>query len=178
MRATGLTVSSLGNVSVRETDTIWITPTRVVSWDLCPEAIVRLDLDGSQRGPGEPSREAAVHIEIYRRFSHVRAVVHTHSPWATAWSHTGRDLDMKSEEMLYHELARIPCAAFAPTGSQILARHAAEALREAPVVLLRHHGVIAMAATPTEALELCAVAEQQAHVQWLLALGAREKCDR
>ena len=79
-------------------------------------------------------------------------------------------LDLSTEELRYHDLARIPCTPTEPAGSAALATAAAAALAEAPVTLLGGHGVIAMGRDTAEAFELCALAEQQAQLHWLLRL--------
>lgn len=170
MRETGLTVSSLGNVSARDRDHIWITPTRVLPSELRAAELAVLDLEGNRIAGAAPSLEAPVHLELYRRNLGAGAVVHTHSPWATAWSHLGMDLAPDTEEMRYHGLHRVPCSTYGAAGSEALARSAADALREVPVALLRHHGMIAVAESARAAFELCALVEQQAHVAWLLRL--------
>jgi L-ribulose-5-phosphate 4-epimerase len=164
----GLTVSSLGNVSVRCGDRLWITPTRVRAADLTPDRVVVVGLDGARGAGGAPSRELAMHLEIYRCFPEAAAIVHAHSPWAVAWSYTRRDLALSTEELRYHGFSRISCAPEAEAGSKALGAAAATALRDTPVALLGGHGVVARGAAADDALELCALAEQQAHVQWLL----------
>jgi L-fuculose-phosphate aldolase len=176
MRRSGLTVSSLGNVSMRLGERIWITPSRVCSWELTPDQLVTVGLDGDRLSSGEPSRELPLHLEIYRRNPSTRAVIHTHSPWAVAWSHLRADLALPTEELRYHGLGSIPCAAKAPAGTLALARSGASALADTPVALLADHGVVARAASPQEALELCALAEQQAHVEWLLQSRRSASC--
>jgi L-fuculose-phosphate aldolase len=171
MRLTGLCVSSLGNVSVRDRDTIWITPTETLAWDLSESDLVALDLSGRQLTPGVPSRELPLHRAIYRLFPEVAAVVHTHSPWATAWSYLRRPLTGDTEEMAYHRIDSIPCAEPALAGSDALADAACAALENAPVALLSQHGVIGVGARAEEAFERCAVAEQQAHIRWLRRLA-------
>jgi L-fuculose-phosphate aldolase len=168
----GLTVGSLGNVSIRAGSRIFITPTRVAAADLSPGKVVVVGLDGRQETNGAPSRELPLHLEVYRRDPSLRAIVHTHSPWATAWSHLEAGIPGPTEELGYHGLRGIPCARWAPAGSRALARHAAEAVEEAPVVLLARHGVVGVGTSAREALERCALAEHQAHVQWLLRLAS------
>ena len=82
---------------------------------------------------GSPaSRELPMHLAIYRRYRGVGAIVHTHSPWATAWSHEHRDLDLPTEELEYHQIRRIRCSPHAPAGSAALGECAANALADAP----------------------------------------------
>jgi L-fuculose-phosphate aldolase len=137
-----------------------------------------VNLDGRRLSPGEPSRELLLHLEIYSRFPDVCAIVHTHSPWATAWSHLHAALPGGTEEMSYHDIDAIPCARAQAAGSQALADSACRELERTPVALLGGHGVVAVGRSATEAFELCALAEQQAQVRWLLRLGDERQAAR
>jgi L-fuculose-phosphate aldolase len=175
MRRAGLTVGSLGNVSIRTGARICVTPTRVLAADLSPEEVVVVDLEGRQETGGAPSGELPLHLEVYRRNPSLRAVVHTHSPWATAWSHLQAGIPGPTQELSYYRLGLIPCAQWAPAGSGALARRAADALEEAPVILLARHGVVGVGGSAGEALERCALAEHQAQIQWLLRLAPADR---
>lgn len=171
LRDDGFAVSSLGNVSIRVGERIWITPSRVLARRLTDCEIATVGLDGAHHSGGEPSRELPLHLEIYRRFPESLAIVHSHSPWAVAWSHLQEDLARSTEELTYHCFARVSCARRHPSGSGALAVAAAAALDPVPVALLGAHGAVARAANLDDAFELCALAEQQAHVEWMLRLG-------
>ncbi len=172
MREAGLTVSTLGNVSAAVAGGMLITPTRMPARTMGPDDLVSVALSGEVVRGDRPSRETPLHLEIYRRYPWIGAVVHTHSSWATAWSHTGRDLSLPTEELAYHGIRRVVCAPRADAGSDALASSVADSLEEAPAALLERHGVVAVGATPREALELCALVEQQAHINWLLRLDS------
>ena len=177
IRLTGLCVSSLGNVSVRGVSLLWITPTRRLTWGLREEDVVVVQFDRADTACAahKPSRELPLHLAIYNEFPAAAAVVHTHSPWATAWSHLGIPLPGGTEELTYHGIDSIPCSPLHPAGSEALANAACKELATANVALLQAHGVVAMASSATDALELCALAEQQAHIQWLLRLDSTQK---
>jgi L-fuculose-phosphate aldolase len=169
----GLTVSSLGNVSVRQRDHIWITPSRILPAKLDPANVPVVGMDGAAISKGAPaSRELPMHLAIYRRYRGVRAIVHTHSPWATAWSHEYRDLDLPTEELEYHQIRRIRCSPQAPAGSAALGERAANALADAPAALLGGHGVVAVGPDLDTAVSRAALTEQQAHIAWLRRLAA------
>ncbi len=99
LRGSGLTVSSLGNVSVRAGERIWITPSRVFPHELTEEQIVVTSLGGTHLSGPVRSRELPLHLALYRRFPDARAIVHVHSPWAVAWSHLHEDLAHPTEEL-------------------------------------------------------------------------------
>ena len=80
-----------GNISSRingaSGDFIAITPTLKSLAGLKAEDIVLVDLDGNILSDGKPSSEVNMHLEIYKKREDVKAIVHTHSPYATGDSH-------------------------------------------------------------------------------------------
>ena len=82
-----------GNVSQidRETGYFAIKPSGVDYDKLTPEDMVIMDLEGNKiEGRYNPSSDTPTHIELYKAFPKIGGVVHTHSPWATAWAQAGR----------------------------------------------------------------------------------------
>lgn len=91
----GLVVLTWGNVSEinREEGVIVIKPSGVDYTEMKAEQMVVVDLDGNPLEDGyKPSSDLATHVEIYKQFPEVNAVVHTHSKHAVAWAQSGRDL--------------------------------------------------------------------------------------
>ncbi len=91
--ATGLVAWTSGNISARVpgADLMVIKPSGVAYDELTPESMVVCDLDGARRSSGElsPSSDTATHAYVYRHMPEVGGVVHTHSPYATAWAARG-----------------------------------------------------------------------------------------
>ena len=173
MAAEGLVVASLGNVSLRDGERVLITPSGVPYERMLPEDVVALDLGGRVlAGAHAPSSERRVHLEIYARRPDVRAVVHTHSTHATAWSFLGEDLPADTEELQLFAGGSVPTASYAPSGSPELARAAAEGLGERRAVLLARHGTVAVGATLDDALTTSLILERQAQ-RALLVRAAR-----
>jgi L-ribulose-5-phosphate 4-epimerase len=84
-----------GNVSARDTGTglVVIKPSGVRYEALRPEDHVVLDLDGRViEGELKPSSDTASHLYIYRHMDGVNGVVHTHSPFATAFAAVGKPM--------------------------------------------------------------------------------------
>lgn len=84
-----------GNVSAidREQNLIVIKPSGVSYEEMKKEDMVVLDLDGNiVDGALKPSSDTATHIELYKAFPEIGAIVHTHSPWATSWAQAGKRL--------------------------------------------------------------------------------------
>ena len=165
----GLVAGTSGNASARDGDEVLITPARLPYEQMTEEDLVAIGMDGeTAEGQREPSSERRVHLAIYAARPDVRAVVHTHSVHATAWSFTGEPLDTGTEELEAAAGGQVLTAGFAPTGTDELAAAAVEALGDRSAVLLARHGVVAVGATPAAALATCVALERQAQIAWLL----------
>src|SRR5579872_7099756 len=91
----GLIILTEGNVSGVSDDGKYmaIKPSGVPYGDLTPEKIVIVELkNGAFKGKFKPSSDAPTHVEIYKRFPHIRGIAHTHSPYATAWAQTEKSI--------------------------------------------------------------------------------------
>ncbi|MFX1787369.1 class II aldolase/adducin family protein [Prescottella equi] len=85
LTALGLSPGSSGNLSIRCGAAMIVTP--VPLGDLDPEALSVLDLGTSELLAGPPpTKEHPLHRAMYRRSATVGAIVHLHSPYATAWA--------------------------------------------------------------------------------------------
>jgi len=173
MSAKGLVVGSVGNVSARVGEDVAITPTSMPYETMGDDDIVIVRADGAVDGEHAASRELPMHLAIYAARPDAEAVVHTHSVHATAWSFLGEPLEPALEEAAYYDVGPVATSAPARAGSPELAERAVAALGASRAALLGRHGVVAIGATPGEALTIAEVVERQAQVAWLLRSGAR-----
>ena len=91
----GLAQFTFGNVSGfdRERGVVVIKPSGVPYAKLTAKMLVACDLNGKvARGALRPSSDLPTHLVLYRAFAGVNAIVHTHSPHATAWAQAGREI--------------------------------------------------------------------------------------
>jgi L-ribulose-5-phosphate 4-epimerase len=89
----GLVLYTFGNASgiSREHNLVAIKPSGVPYETLRPEHLVITDLDGNvKEGALRPSSDLPTHLVLYKAFSGIGAVVHTHSEYATAWAQARR----------------------------------------------------------------------------------------
>lgn len=101
-----------GNVSEidREKGIIAIKPSGVDYENLTADDIVLVDLDGNiVEGKLRPSSDTATHIELYKAFSDIGGVVHTHSEWAVSWSQSGRGIPCYGTTHADCFYGEIPC---------------------------------------------------------------------
>jgi L-ribulose-5-phosphate 4-epimerase len=91
----GLVLYTFGNASGidREQRLVAIKPSGVPYDKLTPDDMVVSDLNGKiVEGSYKPSSDLDTHLELYREFSSIGGVVHTHSEFATAWAQAGREI--------------------------------------------------------------------------------------
>src|SRR5271157_472046 len=98
----GLVQLNSGNVSARVSDEhLVITPTGRSYEDMSEEDLVIIDLKGSAvEGIYKPSSETPMHTTVYKNIPDVKAIVHTHSPFAMAFAAVGRSIPVISTEGL------------------------------------------------------------------------------
>jgi L-fuculose-phosphate aldolase len=169
MNDAGINVNKAGNVSVRCTrgrrSGVLITPTGLGYDKLQPVDLVFLRLDdGAAIGGREPSSEWRFHIDIHRTRPEFTAIVHTHSPAATALACHGRGIPPFHYMVAAGGGADIRCAPYATFGTQQLSDHALAALADRKACLLAHHGVIACERSLERALALAIEVEHLAHM--------------
>jgi L-fuculose-phosphate aldolase len=164
-----LVVGTVGNVSLRVGDEVIITPSRVPYSEMEASDLVRVSLSGEPLEGGRPSQELPLHLAVYRRRPDLRALLHTHSPHATAWSFLAEPLLPVTEENGYYGIGDVLTSPPAPSGSTQLAEAAAKTLGESLAVLLGRHGVLAAGTNLAEALDVALVVERQAQIALLLA---------
>lgn len=171
--AEGLVVGTVGNVSARFHGELRITPTRARYDTMRRRDLVRVDTASGRplSATATPSRELPLHLAVYRARPDIGAVVHTHSPHATAWSFLDRPLEPELEDLDYYGIGAVRTAAPAPPGSAELARNVSQALGSSNAVLLGEHGVLTTGRSVDDALLTARVVEHHARIAWLLRGG-------
>lgn len=168
----GFCPSKSGNVSARFGDGLLITPSGLPYAQTTPDDLIALSLDGAVlSGSRKPSSEWPFHTAIYRARPDAQAIVHTHSPRATALSCTRRGIPAFHYMIALCGGADIRCADYATFGSPELAANAVAALEGRKAVLLANHGVIALGGSLAGAHQIVAEVENLAG-QYLDILAA------
>jgi L-ribulose-5-phosphate 4-epimerase len=108
----GLVTFTWGNVSGidRETGLFVIKPSGVEYDKLTPGDMVVMDLEGNKlEGNYNPSSDTPTHLELYKAFSDIGGIVHTHSEWATSWAQAGRGIPCYGTTHADYMYGEIPC---------------------------------------------------------------------
>jgi len=129
-------------------------------------------------GEGIPSSESLAHLAIYAARPDVGAVIHTHSPYASAFAVAGRPIPCILDEQVVTLGGEVAVAEYGASASQELAENAVRALGDRAAVLLRHHGVLGAGRDLEEAVAVVELVERVAKVRLLsLGLGGGELAD-
>ncbi len=142
----GLMPPKTGNISIHNGEgLIAITPSGYDYTKMKAHDVSVIDLDGQVlRGWLPPSSEWRMHLELYRRLPGVRAIVHTHSPYATHFACLGKKIPLQYIEEDPTLSVSIPVSPYVLRATNELGAKAAETLQERPGCLLEKHGVLAV----------------------------------
>ena len=175
----GLVTWTGGNVSARDpvTNLVVIKPSGVMYDVLRPEDHVVLDLDGRIiEGTCKPSSDTASHLYIYRHRPDVNGVVHTHSPYATAFAAVGRPIPVYLTAIADEFGGPIPCAGFALIGGEAIGEQVIQHIGASPAVLLKNHGVFTVGKSARAAVKAAVMTEDVARTVWYaLQLGTPDE---
>jgi L-ribulose-5-phosphate 4-epimerase len=175
----GLVTWTGGNLSGRDAASglVVIKPSGIRYEALRPEDLVVVDLEGAiVEGKLRPSSDTASHLFVYRRRADVCGVVHTHSPYATAFAALGRPIPVYLTAQADEFGGPIPCAPFARIGGEEIGRAIVDAIGSSSAVLLKSHGVFALGPTPADAVKAAVMVEDVARTVWLaLQIGQPEE---
>ncbi len=166
----GLVVLTFGNASAvdRAAGAIAIKPSGVPYDQLGPDSMVVVDLESGEvrDGAARPSSDTPTHLVLYRAFEQIGGIVHTHSPFATAWAQAHREIPCLGTTHADHFRGPVPVTREL-TGEEIggdyerctgevivetVARLGLDPL-ERPAVLVASHGPFAWGAGAEEAVE-------------------------
>ncbi|MCI6465704.1 MAG: L-ribulose-5-phosphate 4-epimerase [Faecalicatena sp.] len=171
----GLVTFTWGNVSEidRETGYFAIKPSGVDYEKLRPEDMVIVDLDGKVvEGHYNPSSDTPTHVELYKAFSNIGGIVHTHSPWATSWAQAGRGIPCYGTTHADYLYGTVPCvrnltkeelkAYEVNTGVLIAEAFQTNDYEAMPAVLCKNHGPFTWGKDGLEAVHNAVVLEEVA----------------
>ena len=168
-----------GNVSVLDPQSgyVVIKPSGVRYEALRPEHMVVVDLNGKIiEGSLSPSSDTASHLYIYRHMPGVGGIVHTHSPYATAFAAVNRPIPVVLTAIADEFGGPIPCGGFALIGGEEIGKVVVESIGASPAVLLKNHGVFTVGASAEAAVKAAVMVEDAARTVWLaLQIGQPEE---
>jgi L-fuculose-phosphate aldolase len=171
----GYFIGTWGNVSVRVPEGFIVTPSRVEYAVIEPGDLVTVSLEGIVvEGHRLPSSETEIHRAVLTKKSGVGAIIHSHSPYATAVSCLQQSISVFVEDMSQIIGGEVRCTHYVPAGQhQKIAEEVGKTIGEENAVLLANHGVLCCGHNLAEALVANQILEKAALM--MLAAGGRDK---
>lgn len=165
-----------GNLSIREGERIYITPSAVCKGMLTEDMVMVTDPDGRiLEGTRKLSTETKLHLGAYSIRKDIGAVIHTHSPYATAFAVANQPLETKGYAEMMMLFKKIPLAAYGMPSSDEVFDGVKEYLAGYDVVLLANHGIMAVGRDAYDAFFKIEAAETIAKVLYLARQLGGEK---
>ena len=163
-------IGSEGNISYRQKNEIYITPSGIKTSNLEPKDISKVDLNGKVLNKNKPSSEILLHSWIYRNHKDIRAVVHSHSKWASILS--CMRISIPSFHYMVAEFGgnNIKCSKYATFGTEKLSKYVNKVLHKRKGCLIANHGQVTIGCNLEEAVDLSIALEklsEQFYYLWI-----------
>ncbi|MEG0020431.1 MAG: L-ribulose-5-phosphate 4-epimerase [Oscillospiraceae bacterium] len=170
-----------GNVSGidRERGIVVIKPSGVEYDEMRPEDMVAVDLMSGKVVSGnlKPSSDTPTHLELYKAFSNIGGIVHTHSRWATTMAQAGLSIIPLGTTHADYFYGEIPCTRRMSakeikddyerqTGLVIAETFQGKNPDEIPAVLVHSHGPFTWGTDPMNAVHNSVVLEEISFMAW------------
>lgn len=166
----GLVAGAGGNVSARDGDDMWISPSGFSFADAQAEDYPSVGIASGEitRGERRPSSEVLMHLAIYRVRPEVNAVIHTHPNTAIALTAAGHDLRPMFADYYVYLGGHVPHLPYITVTTPELAQAVEQEFKIAQCLglILRNHGAITVGASIREAYFRTLAVEEQATIQW------------
>jgi L-fuculose-phosphate aldolase len=159
MNTMGINHGTAGNISARWQNGFLITPSGLPYDELTCADLVFMRMDGTYEHSCLPSTEWRFHRDILRERPEINAIVHAHPVYATAFAICGMEIPAVHYMIAAAGGPSIPCAPYAPFGTEELSGAVLRALSGRKCMLLANHGMIAAGGDLREALWLAGEVE-------------------
>jgi L-ribulose-5-phosphate 4-epimerase len=180
LASSGLVMGTFGNVSAvdRAAKVFAIKPSGVAYEALTTDTLVVVDLEGrTVEGTLRPSSDLPTHLALYKAFTPIGGIAHTHSRMATSWAQAGREIPCLGTT--HADYFRGPVPVTEPmtqaeirasyewnTGQVIVRRFTALNPLEFPAVLVHGHAPFCWGRTPADASNIAVILEEVAGMAW------------
>lgn len=149
-----------GNISARQGEQIYITPTTRNKALLTEEMIAVIDAEGNQIGGNcKPTSELPMHMMTYRLRENIGGVVHCHPTFMTAYAICNIPITTDAYPEMMGNFDTFEIVPYGRPGTEEILHGAEKIFAHADVVLLGNHGVLAVGETVTDAMNKVEAAE-------------------
>ena len=169
----GIQTGTGGNLSVRVpgTDLMIVKPSGFAYGQCNEENLTITNFNGELcEGTYKPTQECTLHGSLYRRYSNIGGIVHTHSPYSILISLNSNQLDlvtMHSELKFKSPIKVVDVTTQSVTEEEIKKIYKImDEDSKIPAFILKGHGIVAMAQSAEKAEQIAELVEETAKIQW------------
>lgn len=160
----GLVVGAGGNLSMRDGDYMYISPSGFDLQETEDEDWVKVNIEtGEILSELKPSSEVLMHLECFRQSSEIKAVLHAHPTYSVAVSSTGQDIPSMFPDFPAM-VKKVSYIDYVIPTTHLLADAVAEVVADSQAIVMRNHGVLTTGTTMKEAYFYMQLTEEAAKV--------------
>jgi len=182
MADAGFLAGTGGNLALRvDPEHFLVTPSATDYYAMGAEdiCVMRLANTGQVEGDRMASVESGLHTRVFRARPDCAVSVHTHQPIASAYTLLDRPLEIHKQDARRLLGNAVPCVAYAPSGTEELARLVAGAFDAVThACLMRNHGVVCVGRDMDEARARVAALETTCAAWFMARLGEAPSLSR
>jgi len=172
----GLIALSGGNVSVRmPSGEVLVTPSGMIYEEMDPSDVLVMSLDGKIiDGKRKPSSDTEALLYIFQHRADINAVIHTHQPYATAIGLVQDEFEVNLTTLANATHGTVKVTPFSSANSVDMGVDTVKYLGDSLAIIMRHHGVMAVGDSLSQAMYACVYMEEAAktHVA-AMAIGGK-----
>lgn len=163
MVSSGLVAGAGGNISARSAEVVYLSPSGYALDEMTEDSITGVSIGSGKivEGALRPTSEVLMHLGCYQMRKEIRAVVHTHSPWAGGVVSAGVHLKPMFPEFVA-DLGKIGYLDYILPTTKRLADTVAGQIKNLNVVLMANHGVLVVGRNLKEAYYRSIIIEEAA----------------
>ena len=138
----GYNIGAEGNISIKDGEDVYITPSGVDIRNLTKGKIAIVDLKGNPKNRIKPSSEIDLHLLLYKERNELSSIVHCHSNWASILS------CLRVNILSFHYMVAefggddIKCSKYATFGTKKLAKFVVNSAKNRNGCLIANHGPV------------------------------------
>lgn len=172
----GFVVAYGGNISVRVGSTIFIKRSNASFEDIKENDFIKLKINLADTDSQflKTSKETLLHIGCYKKRKNIRALIHTHPPFATAFASLGKPLKPVIADFVIEFGKEVPNLGYIRPGSRELAKRVSEYIGRNNALLLKNHGIVTCGSSLKEAYVRTALLEECCKILLLSRLFGKE----
>jgi L-fuculose-phosphate aldolase len=144
LKQLNLLPGSSGNLSYRDKNIIYITPSAIDKDELKINDISEIDINGNLINGIKPSSEYRLHLEIYKKRNDINSIIHSHPPYTIAFSISKLKPDFNLTVEFKIFVKNIVFTKFKKPGSFDLAKEVSKKAIYSNVIVLENHGLVVL----------------------------------